>query len=224
MERRRSVTAVAALLLLLVGVACGAPAGDGASDGETVEPAAAPTTAPATTVPGPRPTSDLADRVEPLDSARYDPAEHEAATRTVTGLSLPVIGVDGAPVEPVGVEPNGEMEIPPAEEVGWYRFGAAPGESGSAVLAAHIAYDGIDGVFRYLDRLGAGDEVAVSFDDGSSERYRVTEVVTFDKEALPDDLFARDVPERLVLITCGGEFNPALRSYESNVVAYAVPA
>ncbi|HAS13191.1 MAG TPA: hypothetical protein DCS55_22175, partial [Acidimicrobiaceae bacterium] len=142
MERRRSVTAVAALLLLLVGVACGAPAGDGASDGETDEPAAAPTTAPATTVPGPRPTSDLADRVEPLDSARYDPAEHEAATRTVTGLSLPVIGVDGAPVEPVGVEPNGEMEIPPAEEVGWYRFGAAPGESGSAVLAAHIAYDG----------------------------------------------------------------------------------
>ena len=219
------MTAVAALLLLLAGVACGAPAGDGASGGAAVAPTAAPTTtAPETAAPAPRPTSELADRVEPLGSARYDPDEHQAATRTVTGLSLPVIGVEDAPVEPVGVEPNGEMEIPPADEVGWYRFGASPGEPGSAVLAAHIAYDGVDGVFRRLDRLAAGDEVAVSFDDGSREAYRVTEVVTFDKDALPDDLFARDVPERLVLITCGGEFNPELRSYESNVVAYAVPA
>jgi LPXTG-site transpeptidase (sortase) family protein len=222
-ERRRSVTAAVALLLLLVGVACGAPAGDGASGGSTVATTAAPTT-PETAAPEPRPTSDLADRVRPLDSAQYDPDEHQAATRTVTGLSLPVIGVEDAPVEPVGVEPNGEMEIPPADEVGWYRFGASPGEPGSAVLAAHIAYDGVDGVFRRLDRLVAGDEVAVSFDDGSREAYVVTEVVTFDKDALPDDLFARDVPERLVLITCGGEFNPDLRSYESNVVAYAVPA
>lgn len=221
------MTAVAALLLLLLlaGVACGAPAGDGASeDGVVASPTAPTTTAPETSVPEPRPTSDLAERVQPLDSARYDPDEHRAATRTVTGLSLPAIGVEGAPVEPVGVEPNGEMEIPPADEVGWYRFGASPGEPGSAVLAAHIAYDGVDGVFRRLDRLAAGDEVAVAFDDGSREAYLVTEVVTFDKDELPDDLFARDVPERLVLITCGGEFNPELRSYERNVVAYAVPA
>jgi hypothetical protein len=29
---------------------------------------------------------------------------------------------------------------------------------------------------------------------------------------------------QLRLITCGGTFNPALRSYESNVVVYAVAA
>lgn len=225
MVRRRSVTAVAALLLLLAGVACGAPAGDGASEDAVVGSPGTPTTTTTdTSVPEPRPTSDLAERVQPLDSARYDPDEHQAPTRTVTGLSLPAMGVEDAPVEPVGVEPNGEMEIPPADEVGWYRFGASPGEPGSAVLAAHIAYDGVDGVFRRLDRLGAGHEVVVSFDEGSREDYLVTEVVTFDKDELPDDLFARDVAERLVLITCGGEFNPELRSYESNVVAYAVPA
>lgn len=216
----------AAALLLLAGVACGAPAGDGpTSVGADV---AAPTTTSA--IPDGRAgagdpvRSDLADLVEPLGSARYDPAEHQAPTRTVAGLSLPAIGVEGAPVEPVGVEANGEMEIPPADEVGWYRFGAAPGEPGSSVLAAHVAYDGVDGVFRDLDRLVAGDQVTVSFDDGSAERYLVTDVVTFDKEALPPDLFSRQVPGRLVLITCGGAFNPSLRSYERNVVAYAVPA
>jgi LPXTG-site transpeptidase (sortase) family protein len=224
--RRRSVRA-AAVLLLLAGVACGAPAGDGPDQVGTGAPPST-TTSIAEPVPDPeapgRGTSELAELVQPLGSARYDPAEHEEPSRTVTGLSVPAVGVQDAPVEPVGVEPNGEMEIPPADEVGWYRFGAAPGEPGSAVLAAHVAYDGVDGVFRDLDRVSAGDDVTVAFDDGSSERYRVTEVVTFDKEALPEDLFARDVPERLVLITCGGEFNPSLRSYESNVVAYAVPA
>lgn len=220
------MTAAAALLLLLLaGVAGGAPAGDGASEGAVVTSTAAPTTAPpGTSAPEPRPTSDLAEQVQPLDSARYDPDEHQAASRTVTGVSLPAVGVDGAPVRPVGVEPNGEMEIPPADEVGWYRFGAAPGDPGSAVLAAHIAYDGVDGVFRRLDRLGTGDEVVVSFDDGSDERYVVTGTATYDKDALPDDLFSRAVPERLVLITCGGDFNPELRSYERNVVAYAAPA
>lgn len=223
------MTASAALLslLLLVGVACGAPAGDGA--GEAGVPTVAPPSEPPPSEPAPpattsRPTSELADRVRPLDSARYDPAEHAAPARTVTGLSLPALGVEVAPVEPVGVEPNGEMEIPPADEVGWYRFGAAPGEAGSAVLAAHVAYDGVDGVFRDLDRLDAGDEVAVTFDDGTTASYRVTEVVTHAKDALPDDLFARRGPERLVLITCGGDFNPSLRSYEDNVVATAVPA
>lgn len=225
------MTAAAALLLLsLAGAACAAPAGD---RDVPAGPQAGPPTSTAATADaalpadaGPEPNggrSPLADRVQPLGSARYDQAAHRAATRRVTGLSLPSIGVVDAPVEPVGVEPDGEMEIPPAEVVGWYRFGAAPGEPGSAVLAAHVAYDGVDGVFRYLDRLARGDEVVVAFGDGSDERYVVTDLVTFDKQALPDDLFSRQVPERLVLITCGGEFNPSLRSYERNVVAYAAP-
>lgn len=223
------MTAAAALLLSLAGAACAAPAGDRDAP---AGPQAGPPTSTATTADIAPPTdpdrdggrSPLADRVQPLGSARYDAAEHRAPTRLVTGLSLPTIDVVGAPVEPVGVEPDGEMEIPPADRVGWYRFGAAPGEPGSAVLAAHVAFDGVDGVFRHLDRLAPGDEVVVAFDDGADERYRVTELVTFDKQALPDDLFSRQVPERLVLITCGGEFNPSLRSYERNVVAFATPA
>ena len=221
--RRRRIVPAASSLLLLAGVACSAPASQDA------EPAAASTTAPTVAVEEPEvsttaPTSPLAAAVEPLGSAVYDPAEHQAPERVPVGLALPSLGVDGAPVLPVGVEPDGEMEIPPADEVGWYRFGAAPGEAGSAVLAAHVAYDGVDGVFRNLDRLRAGDEVEVVFDDGARSRWVVTEVSTHRKDALPDELFDRSGPERLVLITCGGQFNPSLRSYDSNVVAHAVPA
>ena len=62
-------------------------------------------------------------------------------------LQLPTIGVVDAPVTSVGVEPNGDMEIPGAREVGWYQYGPTPGADGSAVLAAHIAFNGVDGVF-----------------------------------------------------------------------------
>jgi LPXTG-site transpeptidase (sortase) family protein len=195
--------AVAAVTSFLLAVgACGAPASENGA------PSAA--TAETTTT-----TVRLADLVEPVGSARYDPAEHRGP-RQPSGLSIPAIDVGSAAVLPVGLQDNGEMEIPPAEQVGWY-------ETGSAVLAAHIAYNGVDGVFRHLDRLSDGDEVEVSFDDGSSEPYRITEVVQYRKDALPDEIFSRSEPERLVLITCGGEFNPSLRSYESNVVAYAEP-
>jgi LPXTG-site transpeptidase (sortase) family protein len=127
-------------------------------------------------------------------------------------------------VVPVGVKPSGELEVPPAELVGWYRFGVHPGEAGSAVLAAHIAFDGVDGAFRRLASVKAGSSATVSFDDGSERRFVITKVERFDKDQLPADLFARSGPTRLALITCGGAFNRDLRSYEDNVVAIAEPA
>jgi hypothetical protein len=38
-----------------------------------------------------------------------------------------------------------------------------------------------------------------------------------------DRIFAKDGDPVLTLITCGGDFNRSLRSYEDNVVTYAVP-
>lgn len=227
-RRRRTALGAASALLLLAGVACGAPASEdaGTSDlgsPETTDAPASTTSAPDPQDGGPRPTSGLAAEIEALGSSRYEPDDHRVDERRPVDLAIPALGVAGAPVRAVGVEPNGDMEIPPADEVGWYRFGAAPGQPGSAVLAAHIAYDGVDGVFRYLDRLRPGDEVVVGVDDGTTARFRVTELATYRKEALPDEVFSREGPPRLVLITCGGSFNPSLRSYDSNVVAYAEP-
>ena len=38
-----------------------------------------------------------------------------------------------------------------------------------------------------------------------------------------DRIFARDVPHRLTVVTCGGPFQPALSSYRDNVVVVAEP-
>lgn len=141
-----------------------------------------------------------------------------------TSITIDGIGVAEAPVRDVGVRPDGEMEIPGASDVGWYRFNPTPGEVGSAVLAAHIQYNGKPGVFRYLGDVEVGDEVVVHFDDGSQTGFQVVELAQYDKEELPTDrVFAKDGEPILTLITCGGDFNRSLNSYEDNIVVYAVP-
>jgi LPXTG-site transpeptidase (sortase) family protein len=139
-------------------------------------------------------------------------------------IEIGALDVASVPVVAVGVEGNGDMEIPGVDEVGWYRFGSRPGEPGSTVLAAHIAYDGVDGVFRHLDDLEAGDEVVLTDDAGTVSRFVVTEVAQYPKTALPDRVFATDGDPGLVLVTCGGAFDAGAGHYEDNVIAFAAPA
>ena len=172
----------------------------------------------------PADVSPLAGLVSPLGSALYDRSDHVDSWPNPVHLSLERIGADQAPVLAVGVEDNGDMEIPGADGVGWYRFNPKPGQEGSAVLAAHISYNGSPGVFRYLSDVVVGDVVYVGFDDGTERSFEIVELAQYDKQELPfDRIFAKDGDPVLTLITCGGDFNRSLRSYEDNIVAYAIP-
>lgn len=163
------------------------------------------------------------DGLRPLPPAQGLP-DRVANVPGPTSLRIADIRVDGD-VVPVGVEADGSLEIPRAREVGWYRFGSNAGEPGSTVLAAHISYDGVDGVFRHLSSVSPGAAVELEVADGAVIDYRVVDVVEYGKAELPvDELFSESGSDRLVLITCGGTFNPRLRTYDSNVVVHAVPA
>src|SRR5688572_8435793 len=55
-----------------------------------------------------------------------------------TRLEIPSLGIDAA-VQEVGITKKGTMGVPRGyDEAGWYKYGAAPGELGSAVLAGHL--------------------------------------------------------------------------------------
>jgi LPXTG-site transpeptidase (sortase) family protein len=166
--------------------------------------------------------SPLAGAVRPLPPAPVTP-DVTVGGPEPAALTIEALGVSGAPVRPVGVESDGAMEIPPVYEVGWYQFGARPGDPGSTVLAAHVAYNSVDGVFRRLDDLDAGDGVTVALSDGSTQAFVVTDVAQYPKSELPAAVWARDGDPQLVLITCGGEFDAEARSYEDNVVVFARP-
>jgi hypothetical protein len=69
-----------------------------------------------------------------------------------------------------------------------------------------------------------GDQIEVALNDGTTRAYEVTERTMYGKLALPKERIWRNTgAEELVLITCGGEFNPEIRSFKSNIVVYAVP-
>ena len=59
--------------------------------------------------------------------------------------------------------------------------------------------------------------------DGQHPTFRVTRVATYVKSAFPDQaVYGSHGYSALQLVTCGGVFDHATGSYESNVVVYAV--
>ena len=154
-----------------------------------------------------------------------EPLERRAA-RIPTEISIGELGVQ-APVDQVGVYNDGSVEIPEdITRVGWYRFGAGPGQgAGSTVIVGHR--DGFDegpGAFYSVSALEPGDVVDLKLDDGSTQTYEVVSREAIDRDLLPsDDVFDEDGPERLTLISCIGYFDRDNGGYRQNVVVTAVP-
>jgi hypothetical protein len=64
--------------------------------------------------------------------------------------------------------------------------------------------------------------VLVTRADGTTLRFRVTRVARYAKSAFPTAEVYGPVPDaELRLITCGGRFDRARRSYVDDVVVYA---
>jgi hypothetical protein len=162
----------------------------------------------------------------PVAPATPPPAAAPSPTAPVR-VAIPGRDVD-VPVDPVGVAADGQMEIPPlAERGGWYRFGADPGDpAGTTVVAAHVdsVASGGTGPFVHLVDVRPGDAVEVTLADGSARTYVVDAVTRFAKdEARWPDVFTRDGPPRLALVTCGGAFDRDTRHYVDNVLVTATP-
>jgi len=143
-----------------------------------------------------------------------------------TRLQFDSLGID-VTVQPVGVQPDGLMEIPPRVEVaGWYKYGSDPGSAaGTTVIAAHVDSPvyGI-GPFAELKNASVGETVTVTSADGTTRDFVVESVERVGKTQLPlDQIFDRDGAPRLALITCGGQFDYGTGHYVDNIVVIAVP-
>jgi hypothetical protein len=147
------------------------------------------------------------------------PAERVVPVR----VRIPALAVD-APVVAVGVRPDGALDLPAdATTVAWFSGGAAPGESGSSVLAAHVDHAGVPGAFFRLEELPSGAEVLIDRSDGTSLTVRTqAPAERIAKSSLPlDEVFRRGEAPVVTLITCGGAFDATARSYRDNVLVRA---
>lgn len=144
-----------------------------------------------------------------------------------TSVTLPRLRIR-APIATADIDTrSGALAVPKdIDRVGWWRDGAAPGDTaGTILLAGHVdsARRGA-GAFYALTSARRGDTVELRAGDGRTRRWRVASVRRMRKSALPTSVFTRSGPRRLVLVTCGGPFDDRAGSYRDNVVVTAVPA
>ncbi|MBJ7321223.1 class F sortase [Rhodococcus fascians] len=204
-RRRVAVRAAAAACLMAVALVsgCATPAD---------EPA--PTRTPATT------------SAEVVAQPNSVPAQSGGSAEDVASpperIEIDAIGVD-SDVMDLGLLPDGAMDVPPGGfPAGWYTGSPIPGQLGPSIVAGHVDWAGSPAVFYRLRELEQGDDVSVTAEDGSTVRFVVSAVEQYPKDAFPTQKVYGDLDHPgLRLITCGGQFDSDVASYEDNIVVYA---
>ncbi|MET7376955.1 class F sortase [Micromonospora arida] len=173
---------------------------------------------------GPASTADDA----PLDGQPVGQATAGLARSAPTSIEIPRIGVD-ATIMSLGTNPDGTVQVPPldkADQAGWYEPGASPGETGNAVIVGHVDSAVLGpAVFFDLGALTPGDTVTVRRADGVPATFTVDSVKSYPKTAFPTELvYGPSDRPGLRVVTCGGQFDQAAKSYPDNIVVFATLA
>ncbi|MGE5133575.1 MAG: class F sortase [Gemmatimonadota bacterium] len=143
-------------------------------------------------------------------------------------IDIPAIGVHSRLLH-LGLSTRGTMQVPSlatqAGQAAWYRYSATPGQLGASVIEGHVdTYVG-PAVFFRLGALRPGNKVEVRLADGVTAVFRVTGVRLYAKTRYPaQTIYRAPGYPALRLVTCGGAFDYATRSYRSSVVVFAALA
>jgi sortase A len=138
-------------------------------------------------------------------------------------LRIPSIGVD-AFVQKVGVDQNSQIAVPNnIHVVGWFVDSVLPGENGLSIIDGHLDGTRMGGVFRHLAELVSGDTFEIEFGNGTIKQFRVIAVVRVGLDDAEDPLFSQipTVASQLNLITCGGTYDRATRTYDQRDIVQA---
>ncbi|MDE2695368.1 MAG: class F sortase [Chloroflexota bacterium] len=195
---------------------------------------AATTTAPAgdtaTTAPASAPTVSDLDELH----RRFG----EAPDATLGRLRIPVLGVDAAVgrryVDAKMPNPTGPGDVVWYDFSEWDGLGGVPGGGGNAVFSGHVDYNlqipwaeahyRGEGVFYALNLLSPGDVIEVEV-GGKVMQYTVKWTRQVEADG-PDNVWlpilSGDVSvDSITLITCGGEFDVATKTYRDRFIVRA---
>ncbi|WP_210591061.1 class F sortase [Streptomyces sp. GESEQ-35] len=170
-------------------------------------------------------TGDVAAVGRPPD-AELPPAAKPLGAALPQRIDIPYLGVQ-APVVARGLDAQGAVDPPPFDQagvVGWYAGGAKPGAAGTALMVGHVDTQTRPAVFYKISALKPGERVRVIRDDGKVAEFTVDDVQVVTRDHF--DAHQAYGPRQsgraeLRLITCGGSFDRATRSYTANVIVSA---
>lgn len=121
-------------------------------------------------------------------------------------VSLPTAQVEQQRIEPQGLTPQGTIDPDQGTAI-WYPGSGrvAPGQVGTAVIAAHVDYHGEPDVFAGLGEVSVGDLVTVGYHDGQTRDFVITATQQLSKEGLQSSEAVwgdQEEVARIALITC----------------------
>ncbi len=138
-------------------------------------------------------------------------------------IRLPSIQAEGF-IQKMGIDQNQQIAAPGNVNLaGWYVNSALPGQAGLSIIDGHV--DGLTspGIFKRLGQLKKDDKFVIELGNGSELNYVVASASVVANDQAAGVLFSQDpkVSSQLNLITCGGAFNRASKSYEQRVIITA---
>ena len=178
--------------------------------------------------PQPPPVEDESFRLPPAFSPVPEGVDDPLllSSSEPAAIDIPAIGVHSE-MQQVGLSAVLTLEVPAPgphyNQAAWYKHSATPGAIGPAIIVGHVdsATDG-PSVFFHLGNLRPGDEVLVTRRDGTVAIFAIEAVRRYPKDDFPTELvYGGTDHAALRLITCGGTFDRAQRSYLDNVIVFA---
>lgn len=145
-------------------------------------------------------------------------------------ISIPVLGIEKARVQAVGLGKNRELEMPEnIHDTGWYKESAMPGqEYGTVVIVGHGKGVTSEGVFVRISELKNGDQIIIERGDGRKIAYQVvenkTESLIQANQSGIKRLFTPydETKEGLGLIAPAGNWIPKDSEFDKRVLVRAV--
>jgi len=138
-------------------------------------------------------------------------------------LKIPKLKINAA-VQYVGLTSGGAMDVPKGAsfraDVAWYKLGARPGETGTAVISGHSGrIPGPATIFNNLQKLQKGDLLYVQDSKGKSIAFVVQQSRIYSPNADAPEVFSSTSGTHLNLITC--IWNKSAKAFTTRIVVFA---
>jgi sortase (surface protein transpeptidase) len=172
------------------------------------------------------------DTVQPSESAKAPLADKLLNAHPVLAsgfsnapnpsqLNIPSLNIS-APFEELGLNNNHTLAVPQnSMGVGWFVYGAKPGQIGAAVVVGHLDTAKGPAIFADLSKIKPGDKIVITRDDGSVVTYRVDSLAKYSQSNFPTQAIYAPVSYAAIrLITCSGTWDKKAGHYSQNLVVF----
>ena len=139
-------------------------------------------------------------------------------------LEIPNQDISILEVENIGLESDGQLQTPSTwSTAGWYVASAKPGQQGMVVIDGHYDTDtGQPAAFWELKNINLSDKVSLQDERGRTFTYKVSDIFFVDiQDPQRKQVFQESGKAELVLITCGGVWDPVENTYNKRLVVKA---